>query len=196
MSITRIIKRGTIDHSLFMHLDKCNSVSLQDNELVFKCNSDNKRTLELRDIFIYNILQLEIKDDSYLSFSAHSAASLKPFVLYLSKRFPEIIVSERMEIEWTLKMCRGIIKDRLDDDGKKKSFTYIEENERLGMVNLFSVNDMDSEAVGIKIDIDNNRIFTLMDSKLALCSIDFLTYENEPNYLNMILEDVNVGYRL
>lgn len=202
MPLAKLTSNATADNDLYKTLSSYQTIDQDDlkmSKLTLSNENGKSIYIDLADIFIFNSLVVnsnnkrEPKSDiEKTSYKATSAYHLHSLIVYLSHRFPKMILSSSDEIYANLHYILTEIIKRRDNDLQKlcnHSF-YVEECNDDQYVNIVCDTNF-----FIKIDTLEERILFMINGKIALITFYFLEYEQRKIILELlteVLEKLNV----
>lgn len=200
MPLAKLTSNVTANNDLYSKLSSYQKIN-QDDLKMSKLTLSNSDTdgifIDLADIFIFNTLVINDinagkvkKDIEKISYKATSAYHLHSLVVYLSHRFPNMIMNSPEEIFGSLQHAlKDIIKRRKHDQTSDEDshYFYVEECNDDRYLNIVCDTDY-----FLKIDTLEERILFMYKGKLALLTFYFLQYQQRKEILELLTEALQI----
>ena len=203
MPLAKLTSNVTANNDLYNTLSSYRKIDQDDlkmSKLTLSNDDGESIFIDLADIFIFNTLVINghdmkatKKDIEKTSYKATSAYHLHSLVVYLSHRFPNMILNSPNDIFATLQYAlKDILKRREVDktSEEEKHYFYVEECNDHQYLNIVCDTDY-----FLKIDTLEERILFMCKGKVALLTFYFLQYEQRKEILELltkVLEVLNV----
>lgn len=193
MTVIRVNRKAEIDERLLKKIKEFLSAEIKDNYLVLTANDLDTITFDLSNLFIHGTIVYEsVKDLEFMAFATPTAASLKPFILSISKCFPNLVCSDKAKLSSLFeKAAKLIIARKAESEANPEDYeacTFVEQCDYNNTVNIVSNGD-----IGVKIDLETGRVFLLCDGMLGLFSENFTT-GHESSTIKKLLEELGIDY--
>lgn len=203
MPLAKLTSNVTANNDLYNTFSSYRRIDQDDlkmSKLTLSNDDGESIFIDLADIFIFNTLiinghdmKASNKDIEKISYKATSAYHLHSLVVYLSHRFPNMIMNSPEDIYETLQYALSDILKRREIDKlskEKKHYFYVEECNDDQYLNIVCDTDY-----FFKIDTLEERILFMCRGKVALLTFYFLPYQHRKDILQLltkVLEVLNV----
>lgn len=189
MALYKLKSNLVADSKFFNILDDFTTHELPNMEggiILLSNNKGDKVSIDLADIFVFNSLMLKfISPNSpdiveQYSYSAKSAYQLHSLVIYLSNRFPNLVLNEHDAIAKSIIQLVKTIRNRRKD--RAENFFFVEESADSQYVNITCNADC-----FLKVDLIDQRFFMMNGGKIGMGSMNFL----HEKYRKAIISEIN-----
>lgn len=197
----KVTKQKSFESTLLDNVGEINYACIKDSKILFYAGGSKTPInfqIDLKNIFTESKIEIITDENSSVLIptdSSNGIISLKQMILYISKSFPSLIEANLDTICDNLQNFYDKITEGVAYQSERPSI-YVENNQVDSIISIFLL----EEGVGIKLDFQNKNVFSLIDNKLSIISMDFISnsplissllsevlMENEVNYYSMLL---------